>query len=52
MCVGRGRVEAEVESRGPEDGAQKGDWDLSSASFRRKLDRAGRFLGCQGLGLW
>lgn len=28
-------------SRGPVqriDGAQKGDWDLSSASFRRKLD--------------
>lgn len=29
--------------------AQKGDWDLSSVSFRRKLDRADRFWS-RGLG--
>lgn len=41
-----GRVES---SRGvPEDGAQKGDWDLSSASFRRKLDKKPTGFGVQG----
>lgn len=54
--VGGGRVEAEeseVEVEGSRRWAQKGDWDLSSVSFRRKLDRADRFWsrGLVGPGL-